>query len=68
MKSHYLKLLLVEPLMHIEEPRFKQIVLQATKLVTQQAYKNLLRSSYQHTLQYLEQLEKSQADESASGK
>ena len=31
--------------------------MQATRLVPESAYENLLRSSYQHTLSYLQKLE-----------
>ena len=56
MKAHYLKLLLLSPLQDIDEAQFKRIVVQATELVPKSAYANLVRSSHQHVLSYLEKL------------
>ena len=55
-KAHYLKLLLLSPLQDIDEAQFKRIVVQATELVPKSAYANLIRSSHQHVLSYLEKL------------
>ncbi len=56
MKAHYLQLLLLSPLQDIDEAQFKRIVVQATELVPKSAYANLVRSSHQHVLSYLEKL------------